>query len=133
MAGYQSGVGGNLESPNEDRSMPDVTPVPTPAKDQWWKWIVDDPKKAVRVAFFALALVGYDQWAASRVTDVKSAIGDAASKADKNAESVDDLFKVIGDVKILVGEVKAKQDVVLLQAVQKPAECKCGNLCPCGK
>ena len=99
--------------------MPDVTPVPAPAKEPFWKWIVDDPKKAVRLAFFALALVGYDQWAASRVTEVKSAIGDAAGKADKNAQSVDDLFKVVNDVKFL------------LQSPPKAALCKCGSVCPC--
>jgi hypothetical protein len=113
--------------------MPDQTPAPVPpapAKEPWWKWIIDDPKKAVRLAFFVLALVGYDQVAASRISEVKDRAHDAAQKAAENAKVVDDLLNTVSDVKILVGSVKAKQDAVLV-AVPKPGECKCGDACPC--
>lgn len=106
--------------------MSDSTPVVE--KEPWWKWVVEDPKKAVRLVFFVLALVGYDQWAASRVSEVKNAVSDAALKSDHNAKTVEDLFKVVSDVKFIVGSVQAKQDEVLFKSVApKPSECTCGK------
>jgi hypothetical protein len=109
---------------------PKVDPKPD-VKEPWWKWIVEDPKKATRVLFFALALLGWDQWAASRVAEVKGTVDNAVKQADTNAKVVDDLFNVVTDVKTLVCEVKADNQV-MLKAVNPNAGCGCEN-CPAKK
>lgn len=114
--------------------MPDPTtvPVPAPATTPWYRWAIDNPKRAIQLAFVALAVLGLDQWFAARLADLRDRVRDATDRAAQNGKAVDDLIHDVTDMKFLVGCVKANQESAPM-LMAKPAGCGCDTLCPCKK